>query len=72
MSEMIDIMIQAMDGNAALVLVLVGLFLLNGWQTRHFDKRFSTIESRVARAETHLMDQSAILTDGGEEENDGG
>jgi hypothetical protein len=55
MSELTDILIQAVNGNAALVLVLVGLFLSNVWQTKHWDKRFSGIEERVKRAENHLI-----------------
>lgn len=68
MSELTDLMIQAVNGNAALVLVLVGLFLLNGWQTRHFDKRFQSVETRVQRAENYLMraDQE-LAADGGPE-----
>ena len=71
MSELTDIMIQALGGNAALVLVLVGLFALNAWQTRHFDRRMQhvddrmgSVEQRIKRAENYLI--------GGEPATDGG
>jgi len=71
MSELTDMLVTALDGNAALTLILVGLFLLNGWQTRHFDRRLSSvskragrIEDRVKRTESHLIDNTAY-TDGG-------
>jgi len=80
MSELTDIMITALGGDPALVLVLVGLFLFNGWQTRHMDKRLQSVgtrvnrvEDRVKRTESHLIDKTAY-TDGGkidtEEEDD--
>jgi len=77
MSELTDLMITALGGNPALVLVLVGLFLLNGWQTRHMDKRLEAvgtrvgrIEDRVKRTESHLIDKTAY-TDGGKIDTEG-
>lgn len=76
MSELTDILIQAMDGNAALALVLIGLTLLNGLQTRHFDKRLGgvkerlgAVETRVQRTETFLINGPKRLPDGGRRED---
>lgn len=73
MSELTDILIQALDGNAALALVLIGLALANALQTRHFDKRIESVgsrlesvETRVKRTEDYLMN-GRRLPDGGRE-----
>jgi len=66
MSELTDLIVQAAGGNVAIGLILVGLFALNVWQTRHFDKRFSSVETRVRRAENYLMEGQPAYTDGGE------
>ncbi len=66
MSELTDLIVQAAGGNVAIGLILVGLFALNVWQTRHFDKRFESVETRVRRAENYLMEGQLAYTDGGE------
>jgi len=70
---LIEGLAQALGGNWTLVLVLIGLVVANGWQTRHFDKRLGSVhnrmesvEKRVKRTETYLMDRARA--DGGEVE----
>lgn len=71
-------MVAALDGapEAVLALILIGLFVLNAWQTRHFDARMGqvdnrveSVEERVKRTETYLMESDAgpAMADGGRE-----
>lgn len=77
MSAVTDLLIEALNGNAVLALILVGLFALNSWQTKHFDKRFGSVdnrmqsvEKRIIRAENHLINETEPYTDGGTPEPD--
>ncbi|WP_158055963.1 hypothetical protein [Halorussus halophilus] len=65
MSEFTDLVIQALDGNAVLAVLILGLGGIDVLQTKYIGSRFDRQGRRIGR-----LEDAHIQTDGGEPTNE--